>query len=82
MNTPATCCHRDCVACTEDQFQCLNTGRCIDGSWVCDGDNDCGDISDEQNCRESQFTRVFVQNIERTRIIMMMIRRMSLTVIY
>ena len=39
--------------CTEDEFHCSNgTGHCIPGSWFCDGDNDCGDLSDEQGCRK------------------------------
>ena len=31
------------------QLRC-RSGRCIPLHWHCDGDNDCGDMSDEQNC--------------------------------
>jgi len=35
--------------CGSDQFQCPS-GQCIPDLWICDGDNDCGDMADEQNC--------------------------------
>ncbi|XP_072023131.1 uncharacterized protein [Amphiura filiformis] len=31
-------------------FLCPNNGWCISALWKCDGDNDCGDYSDEQSC--------------------------------
>jgi len=38
--------------CESDKFLCKSIQRCINDDWVCDGDNDCGDWSDEANCRK------------------------------
>merc|ERR1712170_16522 len=38
------------TACNSGEFQCSNGEKCISSSWKCDGDNDCGDNSDESNC--------------------------------
>ncbi|XP_050528252.1 sortilin-related receptor-like isoform X2 [Daktulosphaira vitifoliae] len=35
--------------CSADYFQCANS-NCVPKYWQCDGDNDCGDNSDEEKC--------------------------------
>ena len=44
--------------CEEDELPCQN-GYCIRSLWHCDGDNDCGDNSDEQ-CGEWWESKVGV----------------------
>jgi len=36
--------------CSKESYHRCDNGICVLNQWVCDGDNDCGDNSDERNC--------------------------------
>lgn len=53
------------TTCDGQLFDCLN-GRCISPQWVCDGENDCGNLKDEQNCimQSKKFIIKYLRKVE------------------
>lgn len=39
----------DLLGCGENEIQC-NNKKCVRKDFQCDGDNDCGDWTDEDSC--------------------------------
>lgn len=48
----------DHVKCPSGEVKCPKSGRCIDSSWLCDDEDDCGDNWDENalNCGHKSTT--------------------------
>ena len=42
-----------CSGCSSSEFQCDND-RCVPEALTCDGDNNCGDGSDEADCGKTE----------------------------
>ena len=40
----------ECEKCVESKTKCLQTQTCVPASNICNGVNDCGDLSDEVGC--------------------------------
>ncbi|KAL7843726.1 hypothetical protein AOLI_G00252380 [Acnodon oligacanthus] len=49
------------MPCSVHQFHCKNSRRCINNKWKCDGEDDCGDLSDEEECGESEASHQHCQ---------------------
>ena len=46
--------------CVAGQFKCRTGGECVAKTAVCDGEKDCTDWSDEDNCKKLQGIKLYM----------------------
>lgn len=51
------------MTCPATKFRCRTQPKCIPQHWRCDGDNDCGDQSDEEGC--SEYLKIAIEKFHR-----------------
>ncbi|KAL1421545.1 hypothetical protein MTO96_022985 [Rhipicephalus appendiculatus] len=65
-NDEERCSYNDTFYCSRCHFTCRDESRCIINMWVCDGQNDCLDGSDEKDCPDAKEAARFMCHYGRT----------------
>ena len=51
------------TVCNQGEFKCRGGSKCIPSTLKCNGENDCGDFSDEKHCGGEKIFNIFLSRL-------------------